>query len=393
MKSKNLAFLLLVGLIAPSAVMSVESFNTVTPDSEGMNSKKRTALKEKTINLHRSIQGKEDNTDYQPQEGFNISSKKDLFDILKILLQCIDHIADGNPSKCAKAGTVIKEYFQAYTTLDPDSWDDDLIQLWNAPPIKTHLKLQAIQNAVNKISNNIGSIINQSDENEEFNILIKEMESSIKVVKEELTTFEKLAKKYSPPQGLAPELYDSTDTNFDQHTHFVMSEMSEILKEQKLKEHVERINQPGYDPKHEEEAEIMEINATEAYNKELTEEYNKLIKEQDEDRSQKDPEFKVFFKAKPIYLKKRAQAEEQCQKFINYFVSVRDTDSEKSGLMQKNILDSIEIILDYIENSSKQNSSTKDRKRDQKEEEKRTEEDKRNGKRHGERDSGRDSDK
>ena len=105
--------------------------------------------------------------------GVNISSKKDLFCILKILLQLSDHIADGNPSKSAKAGTVIKEYFETYATLSPDSWGDDFIQLWNAPSIKNYLKLQAIQNAVNKISKNIGSTINQSDENEEFNILIK----------------------------------------------------------------------------------------------------------------------------------------------------------------------------------------------------------------------------
>ena len=92
--------------------------------------------------------------------------------------------------------------------MSPDSWGDDFIQLWNAPSIKNYLKLQAIQNAVNKISKNIGSTINQSDENEEFNILIKEMESSIKVVKEELIPFEKLEQKYNPLQGFDPKLYD-----------------------------------------------------------------------------------------------------------------------------------------------------------------------------------------
>ena len=208
MKSKNLTFLLLVGLIAPSAVMSVESSTIVTLDNEIRNSKKRTALKEKMINLQSIIQCEEDNTDDQPQGGVNISSKKDLFCILKILLQLSDHIADGNPSKSAKAGTVIKEYFETYATLSPDSWGDDFIQLWNAPSIKNYLKLQAIQNAVNKISKNIGSTINQSDENEEFNILIKEMESSIKVVKEELIPFEKLEQKYNPLQGFDPKLYD-----------------------------------------------------------------------------------------------------------------------------------------------------------------------------------------
>ena len=47
MKSKTVAFLLLFGLIAPSAVMYAKPLNTVTEDTDGGNVKKRTALKEK----------------------------------------------------------------------------------------------------------------------------------------------------------------------------------------------------------------------------------------------------------------------------------------------------------------------------------------------------------
>ncbi len=137
----------------------------------------------------------------------------------------------------------------------------------------------------------------------------------------------------------------------------------------KLREHLERRNQPEYDLKYGDKLEIMEIKETE--------QYNKLIKKQDGCRSQKDTEFKVFFKAKPIYLKKRAQIDKQREKIINYFVSLRDANPKELALTQKNILNRIEIILDYIENSR-----TKDRKQDQKAEDKKKE-------RHG----GKDSDK
>lgn len=348
MKSKNLTFLLLVGLIAPSAVMSAESSKTVTPGHEI--GKKRTlqekiqTLQEKIQTLKEKIQSitecEENNTNYQPQGVGNISSKN-LVCSLNILLQLSDHIADGNPSKSQKSGTVIEKFFKTYATFAPDSWCDDLIQLRNAPLIENYLKLQDIQNAVNKISKGIGSTIIQSSENTDFNILIDDMKSSINVLTNEIIPCKKLVQKYSQLQEFHPNLYkysqpqkfdpkyDRDDKTFDQDTY----EMSKKLRGY--------LNQLEYDKNCGDRLETTEIKETE--------ECNELIK--------KEHGFKVLLKSISIYLEKIDKITTQRENIINYFVSLRDANPKELALTQKNILNRIEIILDYIENSR-----TKDRK-------------------------------
>jgi len=279
MKSKNLAFLLLVGLIAPSAVMSAGSSTALTPDTEGVSSKKIAALTEKTINLQRSIQGKEDNTDYQPPAQCDVISKS-----LKNVLKLLDYIPHVITYNFKKERTVIEGLFMAYARLHPDSWDNDLNQLWNADSIKNlkYLILQDIQNCVNKISKKIGLRIKQSDKNAKFHDLMEEMGSLTENVK----TLTKAKTKLFKGKYIAPMI----------------------------------------DPM--------------------------IVKD---------------------WANKCSEAQTKREDFIKCIVSVRDADPKELALTQKNILDSIETILDYIENYSKENYSEQGPKQDQKEEEKRTE--------------------
>ena len=149
MKSKNLTFLLLVGLIAPSAVMSIESsFNTVSPETEGLVLKKKRALEDRLSALSDratdllTIHNKGDNPCPLNEPGGDLSRE-----YLSSLTLKICKFFENTSNFEKKFKSDIEEYFQAYVKLNPDAWDEDLVELYTSSRVKFFLKLQAIEDA------------------------------------------------------------------------------------------------------------------------------------------------------------------------------------------------------------------------------------------------------
>ena len=395
MKSKNLAFLLLVGLIAPSAVMSVESFNTVTQDLEGMNSKKRTALKEKTINLQRSIQCKRNNP-YPSNGPHDFLLKNGIIpSVLDGVVDLLDRLAPENLLKYSTdLKSVFKNYYDALTKIEPDSWGDYTLEHFNSDSFNAFFKAMVVVNTgkeafasvpipdslrvLEKMNYGkewrretqrclnfkmaIESIKTPDDVGfDDFNHIIKEMPSSTESVKK-IIEFKPIFEKFKeeevdPIMKQARDLINYNVFSVDNAQSDKNTNSVDITPE-KMQRHLTKSRQltAEYCPDSKEGNEIDDQN----YN-----ETQKLIKEC---CSQKNPLLVAFFKAESRYEKRRNQELKKQNKILQHLLFASKSNPKELALTQKRILDSIEIILDYIENSS-----TKDPKRDQKEEEKKTE--------------------
>ncbi len=305
MKSKKWAFLILVGLIAPSAVMSVDYVDVTDTTKHKVRDKMRktedqiSELERKLVDVIVGMR----NAKHPQKEPGSVPSKRDVF---SLILKKVDRFFIETVAFEQQFKSDIREYIEAYIKLYPDAWDDNLKELFESSRISIFLKSLAIQKAAKEVFKefpydyfalrtlkfennycnfirNVKSIENLSlsKENAEFNNLMQEMPSSITAVKN--------------------------------------------ITDYKLTLKVE------------ESASIINSNGNPSY---------KIYANRDE--SENSNEKKSFLELKSEWDKKIDGEEEKYRKFIEFFLFTEKKYSEPFCLMNKTIFGHIDNILEYI---------------------------------------------
>lgn len=381
--------------------MSVESVKKVNQDTEVVILKKTKELKEKATNLLKRYKPCSD--DKNPGD---VLSKKGVFfsTILKNIEKIFDDIDPAKSSTSKQdSKSIIEQYFQAYTSYKPDSWDESLNTLWNSDAIKVFLKSQAITNAgkehfkhlpdveqlqevfqntgkenepensiqyikwytdfitdVNAIKNPFNKLTDSFDQNEEFNNLIEKIQSSTEVIKrfakfrEEFHAFEEETVKPT-----LKKIFPDVDTP-DETTNSDTNTGSADLQRAQIRSIAEREYYAEYHELFKGESALAEQIVEQIKEKLLKNLVKKFpfLKKEDldylplgitEEHLNKYPLLVSFARSKSLSDEKEKKQNENFDEFINFFVAVQDGYATKSEWIQENPLQRIENILNAIE--------------------------------------------